>query len=159
MAFVHCDFRLDFRSSVNVLFVEIVIDRLHSRGRISVGPAILINDLHDQLVQAVHMIHLLSSNVAYDARYLRVLLSVFERHADVTVGILDLFGDLLAQLLDDLHNQHTFVTVMFASAIVAAEPETTCSETGEAQQQQELSRSHCTNVVKERLVPVLWAWG
>ena len=155
LVLVHSDFCFDFSRSLDVLFVKIIVDGLHGRRGFTVRSPVLVNNLNDQLMQAVHVVHLLSCNIAHDARYLRILFLVLQGHADVAVSVLDLFGDLLAQFFDDLHGQHTFVTVMFASAIVAAEPETTCNDTGEAQQQQELSRSHCTNVVNDRLVPVL----
>lgn len=157
LVLIHRDFCFDFSRSLDVLLVQVIIDRLHGGWGFAVGPAVLVNDLRDQLMQTVHVVHLLRGDVADNARYLRILLLVLQRHTDVEIGVFDLFCDPLAQFLNDLHNQHTFVTVMFASAIVAADPETTCNDTGEAQQQQELSRSHCTNVVNDRLVPVLCA--
>ena len=157
LAFVHSYLCFDFGSVVDVLGVQVVVNCLHRCRWFAVCPTVLVDDLDDELVQAVHVVHLLGRDVAYNTGELGILITIFKRHLRIASGVLDLFRDLLAQFFDDTHGQHTFVTVMFASAMFAADPEITCRVTGDAQQQQELSRSTWTSVLNPRLVPVLWA--
>ena len=70
----------------------------------AVEGAVLVDQVHHDLVQAGHVVQLLGAQVVGDPGQLRVLVPVLHGHLRIALGVFDLFLDALAQFLNYLHS-------------------------------------------------------